>query len=111
MDKDVTWSKTEKAVARKAYDEAYRKECAAILAQLREMAAVAHEPRDIWHIHDLLTERRRDTDLKYDYRYSVLTHVLGRLLAEGWIDLPDIADLREDKLEPIKRMADTYAGL
>jgi hypothetical protein len=111
MANDVTWSKTEKAVARKAFDAAYQRECAAILARLKEMAAAALEPRDIWHIHDILTERRRDTDRKYDYRYSVLTRVLGQLLAEGWLEMSDIADLRKDKIEPIKRMADFCNGL
>jgi hypothetical protein len=105
-----TWSKTEKAIARKAYDAAYQRECAAILAKLREMAAAAHETNDIWRIQERLTERRRDVDQKYDYRYSQLIYVFGRLLAEGWLDLSDIAELREDKLKSIKGVADVFSG-
>jgi hypothetical protein len=38
------------------------------------------EEDDVWRLHDYLTKKRREIDGKYDYRYSVLIFVLGRLL-------------------------------
>lgn len=98
----MTWSKAEKKVARQAFEKAYERECAALLAKVRTMVAEAQEPRDLWRIHDLLDDARRETDHKYDYRYSVLILVFGRLLHEGWLRLEDLEGLREDKLTKIE---------
>jgi hypothetical protein len=89
-------------IARKAFDAAYERECAAIAAKLREMTAAIEEPRDIWLIHDFLSRRRREIDHKYDYRYSVLIEVFARLIREGRINMADLAGLREDKIEKLK---------
>ena len=99
---EMKWSKTEKETARRAFERAYLKECAAIAAKIREMAATASEPEDLWRIHDLLTKERRQTDEKYDYRYSVLLFVFVRLLNEGWIAEADLQGLADDKLEAIR---------
>ena len=80
---EMKWSKTEKNLARKAFDLAYARECAAIAAKLKEMITAGGEPEHLWRIHDYLTEQRRKTDEKYDYRYSVLISVFARLLMEG----------------------------
>jgi len=52
-----------------------------------------------------LTERRKEIDRKYDYRYSRLTHVFGRLLYERRITEEDLRGLGEDKLKPIHSIA------
>jgi hypothetical protein len=98
----MTWSKAEKEVARRAFEKAYERECAELLAKVRTMVAEAREPRDLWRIHDLLNDKRRATDHKYDYRYSVLILVFGRLLNEGWLTREDLEGLREDKLAKIE---------
>jgi len=61
---------------------------------------------DIWELHDFLTEKRKEIDEKYDYRYSVLILVFGRLLREGWIELDNLEGLDEDKITKIKNIAD-----
>jgi len=101
---ETTWSKREKEIARRAYDAAYERECAAITEKVREMAAKADDRVALWRIHDYLSEKRKETDDKYDYRYSVLPFVLGRLMREGWINPEEIAGLSEDKLEKIRRI-------
>lgn len=103
--RELKWSKAEKEAARRAFEEAYRKECGAIAAKIKEMAAAASEPEDLWRIHDVLTERRRQTDEKYDYRYSVLLFVFARLLKEGWIMETDLQELADDKIEAIRYLA------
>jgi hypothetical protein len=45
---------------------------------------------------------------KYDYRYSVLSNVFGRLLAEGWLTEAEIAPLQPEKIEQIKRSASAW---
>jgi len=75
------------------------------MQHLRELAARARNPEDIWAIHDYLTLQRRAIDQKYDYRYSQLTMVFGRLLREKWIGNEDIEGLGEEKIKAIRRIA------
>ncbi len=52
--RELTWSKAEKQAARKAYEAAYRKECAAIAAKAEAMLRAASQPADLWKVHDYL---------------------------------------------------------
>lgn len=102
---EITWTPAEKKAARRAFDAAYERECRAIAEKLRRMIEDESDPRSIWRIHDYLSEQRRETDEKYDYRYSVLILVFSRLLKEGWLTEADLSDLHEDKIERIRALA------
>jgi hypothetical protein len=52
-----------------------------------------------------LTQRRKEIDRKYDYRYSRLTQVFGRLLRENRLREEDLRGLGEDKLKSIRSLA------
>jgi len=104
--RDISWSKKEKEIARRAFGNAYQKECTALVMRSKKMLDSINDPRDIWKIHDMLTESREEIDLKYDYRYSVLISVFARLLRESWLTETDFAGLREDKLESIKALSE-----
>jgi hypothetical protein len=99
------WSKPEKEIARRAYRAAYDRECAAIADNVSRFAAAIKTPPDMWQLHDYLTEKRKETDEKYDYRYSVLLWVFGRLMYDGWIREEDLAGLSPDKLQEIRQIA------
>jgi hypothetical protein len=45
-----------------------------------------------------LTKRPKQIDSKYDYRYSPLTHVLGRLLHENRLREGALRGLHEDEM-------------
>lgn len=102
---EIAWSKTEKSVARRAFDNSYRKECLSLAKTLREMADSVRGSDDIWRIHDFLTRKRVEIDEKYDYRYSVLQTVFSRLLKEGWLEESDLEGLLEEKVSRIKYLA------
>ena len=105
------WSKQEKEIARQVLSAAYERECMAIAHNALKMTAEINEPPDIWKIHDYLTEKRKEADQKYDYRYSVLPFVFARLMYEGWIREEDLAGLSGDKLQEIRRTAEFIAGI
>ncbi len=102
---DLRWSKAEKQAARRAFDAAYERECRAIRAKLQQMLETEGDTRQIWRIHDYLSNERRETDRKYDYRYSVLILVFARLLREGWLTEADFSGLGEDQIRRIKGVA------
>jgi hypothetical protein len=57
-----------------------------------------------------LTQRHKEIDRKYDYRYSRLTQVFGRLLYEKRLREEELRGLREDKLKPIRSFAKFLAA-
>ncbi|MDQ1316065.1 MAG: hypothetical protein QG662_2174 [Pseudomonadota bacterium] len=99
------WSESEKKVARRAFDGALKKEYAALMNRLKDLAEKAGTPEDIWAIHDFLTEQRKMIDRKYDYRYSQLVMVFGGLLGEGRITDKELEGLKEEKLDLIRKIA------
>src|SRR5215472_799256 len=98
---EPTWSKSEKAIVRTAFDAALKRELWDVMQKTKQMANQIKEPADLWELEHYLTERRKEIDRKYDYRYSRLTHVFGRLLYEGRVSEEELRGLREDKLKPI----------
>jgi hypothetical protein len=102
---EPTWSRSEKAVARAAFDAALERELHEVMQQAKEMANQIKEPADMWDLEHYLTQRRKEIDRKYDYRYSQLTNVFGRLLYEGRLTEEELVGLREDKLRSIRSFA------
>ena len=102
---EPTWSRSEKAVARAAFDAALGRELHEVIQKAKQMANEIQQSSDLWDLEHYLTERRKEIDRKYDYRYSRLTHVFGRLLYERRITEEDLRGLGEDKLKPIRSIA------
>jgi hypothetical protein len=76
------WSKTEKAVARTAFDAALGRELQEVIEKTKRMANAIQQSADLWDLEHYLTQRRKEIDRKYDYRYSQLTQLFGRRLQE-----------------------------
>jgi hypothetical protein len=102
---EPTWSKSEKAIARTAFDAALKRELLEVMQEAKQMANEIKEAADAWDLEHYLTERRKEINRKYDYRYSQLTHVFGRLLSEGRVREEELLGLAEDKLKPIRSFA------
>ena len=105
---EFVWSSAEKKAAHAAFDAALARECSAIRREVEATLQRFSDPADIWRVHDYLSEKRREIDLKYDFRYSVLMSVLGRLFAEGWVSEMEITELKPEKVEQIKRSASVW---
>ena len=100
------WSRSEKAVARTAFDAALKRELHEIIQETKQMANQINEPADLWDLVHYLTQRRKEIDRKYEYKYSQLTHVFGRLLHEQRLCEEELRGLREDKLKSIRSFAE-----
>ena len=104
-DDEYTWSKTEKHIARSAFNTAYLREMADIYSEVSRKISSYKEPKDLWTLHDFLTTKRHEIDEKYDYRYSVLIRVFARLLREGYLKNEDIVGLSEAKIQAIQKLS------
>jgi hypothetical protein len=99
------WSRSEKVTARTAFDAALGREFHEVIQEAKKMASQIQQSSDLWDLEHYLTQRRKEIDRKYDYRYSQLTHVFGRLLYEKRLREEDLRGLHEDKLKPIRSFA------
>ena len=99
------WSRSEKIIGRKAFDAALGRELHEVIQEAKKMASQIQQSSDLWDLEYYLTERRKEIDRKYDYRYSQLTQVFGRLLYEKRLREEELHGLREDKLKSIRSFA------
>ena len=103
--RELKWTEVEKKLSRRAFDVALQAETAEVLKDFKARAAAAQTPGDMWPVEHFLNQRRRELDAKYDYRYSQLMSVFGRLIREGRLTEAQLQGLSQDKLEFIRRIA------
>lgn len=108
--RDLKWSPAEKAIARKAFERALQQDLEAVIREARKMAEKIEQPSDLWELERYLTERRKEIDRQYDYRYSVLLFVFADLIRKGRLREEDLHGLSEDKLGYIRSYARIYGG-
>jgi hypothetical protein len=99
------WSKSEKSIARAAFDAALGRELHEVIQRTQRMASQIQRSSDLWDLERYLTQRRKEIDRKYEYHYSRLTDLLGRLLYENRLSEEELRGLREDKMELIRSFA------
>lgn len=99
------WKDSERKIARRVFDAALHAELAELMAEFKARAANAKEPDDMWEIQTYLFRAQREIETKYDYRYSQLEFVFGRLLREKRIAEQDLNGLADEKLAVIRRVA------
>ena len=71
------WSRSEKTVARAAFDAALKRELQEVMQEAKQMANQINEPADLWDLEHPLTQRRKEIDRKFGP-----THLKGLRLAE-----------------------------
>jgi Photoprotection regulator fluorescence recovery protein len=103
--RELRWTEAEKKLSRRAFEVALQAELADVLQDFKARAAAVQTPDDMWPIEHFLSQRRRELDAKYDYRYSQLISVFGRLVREGRLTEAHLEGLSQDKLEFIRRIA------
>jgi hypothetical protein len=102
---DLKWSASEKKIARSVFDMALASELTELIAEFKRRAAPASSAEDLWKIQQYLQRRQHELNEKYDYRYSQLPLVFGKLVREGRVRESQLIGLAEDKLSIIRRIA------
>ena len=102
---DLKWSESEKKLARRIFEAALQQELGEIMTKFKEMAGRAELPDEMWAVEGWLAHQRRDIDTKYDFRYSQLIIVFGKLLRENRVTEQQLEGLGKEKLSYIERIA------
>jgi hypothetical protein len=103
--RDLKWTESEKKLARVAFNGCLTAELAELISTFKSKAAAATTADDVWAVEEFLAQRRREIDRKYDFRYSQLISVFGRLVREGRLREAELSGLSADKLAFILRIA------
>ena len=99
------WSPAEKKLARKAFEQALQRELDDLVAKTKRRVNQIETADDIWRFAEHLTDRRKEIDARFDYRYSVLPGVFAALIQTGRLREEDLKGLGEDKLAEIRRLS------
>src|SRR5215471_16900836 len=99
---EPNWSKSEKTIARTAFDAALSRELHEVIQNAKRMAKEIQKSSDLWELEHHLTKRRKEIDRKYEFRGSRLIDVLGRLLYENRLSEEDLHGLSEEKMKSIR---------
>jgi hypothetical protein len=102
---DLKWSKSEKKLARNVFNACMQVELAEMVNTFKSRAAAATTADDVWAMEEFLTQKRREIDGKYDFRYSQLLVVFGRLVREGRLREDELHGFSSDKQSFILRIA------
>lgn len=101
----LTWSPKEKQLARAVFERAAEAEEQELLEHFKNKAAALKNLEDLWALQFAIHDSEREYQQKYDYRYSQLIVVFGRLVREGRISIDALNGLSEEKLKCIERIA------
>ena len=105
---DLNWSRSERAIARVAFERALGQELQAVMQEAKIRAAAISEPSQLWDLEQYLTQRRHHIDQKYQFRSGALVEVFAILLTEGRIREADLHGISEDKLNWIRLAAQPF---
>ena len=103
--RDWKWSPTEKAIARRAFDLALGRELEGVIREAKKRTARITEASELWELERWLSERRREIDSTFDFRYSVRPIVFAALLRDHSLTEDDLRGLAQEKLASIRGMA------
>ena len=102
---EPTWSRSEKALARRVFDAALKRELQEVMQEAKQKASLMKEPGDLWRLERYLTQHRKDIDRKYDFCLSRLMPMLGTLSCELRITETELRGLGENKVKAIRSLA------
>lgn len=76
--RDLHWSPKEKTIVRRAFDRSLRQELDATIREVKRIAEKIKGPNELWELERHLTERRKEIDAKYEFKYSAGSPRSGR---------------------------------
>jgi hypothetical protein len=103
--RELKWSSTERAVARRCYERMLQQELDAAIQSTKERAAKISQASELWELERHLTQLGKEIDRKYQYKYSTLVPFFADCVREVKIDLEDLRGLADEKLRYIRQRA------
>lgn len=99
------WTEQEQAVARDAFERAYSRAMAGLIAAIQLQANQLSGADQVWQLHDFLSIQRHVIEGRFDFRYDGLLFTFASLMKEGLLQLEELQGLDAEKLGKITAMA------
>jgi hypothetical protein len=99
---DHSWSPRDKAIARRAYDEALANAKKEIFTLFKEQSIASTD--DLWDLEEWIREQRKEMSSIFIYSYSKLELVFCISIRRGWLKLESLEGLSPPIFESIKRI-------
>ncbi len=100
---DLNWTASEKKIARHAFQTALDRELAALIEESKKRMNQVSRPEELWDFEQWLSERRKEIDKTYDFRYSILPVVFAKLLHRRTLSDVELTGLSAEKIELVHR--------
>jgi hypothetical protein len=99
------WTDQEQAVARDAFERAYNRAVAGLIAAIQHQANQLSGADQVWQLHDFLSIQRHVIEGRFDFRYDGLLFTFASLMKEGLLQPEELQGLDAEKLGKITAMA------
>ncbi len=100
-----TWSDSEQAIARTAFQKAYERAVAQLAAAVQAQASALSTVESIWALHDFLSIERHTMEGRFDFRLEGILFVFASLVKENLLHLQELDGLDAEKLAKVAAMA------
>lgn len=99
------WTDQEQAIARDAFERAYNRAVAGLIAAIQLQATQLSGADQVWQLHDFLSIQRHVIEGRFDFRYDGLLFTFASLMKEGLLQPEELQGLDAEKLGKITAMA------
>lgn len=100
-----TWSESEQAIARTAFDQAYTRAIAQLIQTVQQQAAGLNDAQAVWALHDFLSIERHTIEGRFDFRLEGILFVFASLVKDQLLQLEELEGLTADKLAKVAAMS------
>jgi hypothetical protein len=100
-----TWSDSEQAIARSAFQKADERAVAQLAAAVQAQASALSTVESIWALHDFLSIERHTMEGRFDFRLEGILFVFASLVKENLLHLQELDGLDAEKLAKVAAMA------
>ena len=100
-----TWTDTEQAIARDAFDRAYVRAVDQLVETVQRKASSLGDAGSVWALHDFLSIERHTIEGRFDFRLDGILFVFASLVKDQLLQLDELDGLSADKLAKVTAMS------
>lgn len=100
-----TWSDTEQAIARTAFETAYGRAVSRLVSSVQTQAAGLSDAQSVWALHDFLSIERHTIEGRFDFRLEGILFMFASMVKEQLLQLEELEGLTPDKLAKVAAMS------
>lgn len=100
-----SWTDSEQAIAQAAFETAYNRAVAKLVASVQLKASELNEVNSVWELHDFLSIQRHTIEGRFDFRLEGILFVFASLVKDDLLQLQELEGLTADKLAKVSAMS------